>query len=63
MMYTYGAHEKPGRIKFASSIMLEKGRKFEEQHLRYKLQKWKKTGDFDILNNINEHIKLLQLMD
>ena len=43
--------------------MLDKARKFAGQHLRYKLEQWKKTGTFDILNNICEYVTLVQLMD
>ena len=42
--------------------MLDKERNFGEQHLRYKLEKWKKTDTFDIMNNINEYVTLVQLM-
>ena len=31
--------------------------------LRYKLEKWNKSGTFDILNNISERVPLDQLMD
>ena len=34
-----------------------------EQRLRYNLNKWKKKGDFDILNEISENVTLVQLMD
>ena len=50
-------------IKFANSIMIYKERKFGKQHLRYKLETWKKTGTFDMMNNISENITLVQLMD
>ena len=43
--------------------MFYKARNFGEKDLRYKLEKWKKMGTFDILNNINKHVKLVQLMD
>ena len=33
------------------------------QCLCYKLEQWKKTGTFDILNNISEYLTLVQLMD
>ena len=42
--------------------MIDQARKFGEQHLRYKLEQWKKTGTFYILNNISEYVKLVQLM-
>ena len=43
--------------------MLYPARNFGKKHLHYKLEKLKKMGNFDILNNISEHITLVQLMD
>ena len=34
-----------------------------EHHLRYNLNKCKKKGFFNILNDINENLTMLQLMD
>ena len=51
------------RIKFANSIVSNEARNFGEQHLRYKLKQRKKTGTFDILNNISDYVTLLKLMD
>ena len=34
---------------------------FGEQHLRYKLEQLKKTGTFDIMNNISEYVRLVLL--
>ena len=51
------------RIQFANPIMIDQARKFGEQHLRYKLEQWKKTGTFYILNNISEYVTLAQLLD
>ena len=51
------------RIQFANPIMIDQARKFGEQHLRYKLEQWKKTGTFYILNNISKYVTLVQLMD
>ena len=42
--------------------MLDQVINIGEQHLRYKLEKWKKTGTFYILNNISEYVKLVQLI-
>ena len=43
--------------------MTDEARKQVEQHLHYKLEHLKKTGTFDILNNISEYFTLVQLMD
>ena len=43
--------------------MLDQAREFGEQYIRYKLETWKKTGTFDIPNNISEYVALVQLMD
>ena len=56
-------HAIPDRIIFANSIMLDKTRNFREQGLCYKLYTWKEMGAFDILNNISEHVTLVQIMD
>ena len=50
------------RIIFPNSIMLYKSRNKGEQHLHYKLEKWKKMCTFGSLNNISEHVTLVQLM-
>ena len=34
-----------------------------EHHRIYNLNKWKKKGVFDILNEISENVTLVQLMD
>ena len=43
--------------------MSYQARKSGEKYLCYKLEHWKKTGTFDILNNINEYLTLVKLMD
>ena len=43
--------------------MSGQARKFGEQHLSYKLEQWKETGTFYILNNINEYVTLAQGVD
>ena len=50
------------RIEFANEIMTDEARKKGEQHLFHKLEQWKKTGIFDIMNNIIEYVTLVQLM-
>ena len=54
--YTY-------RIKFSNVIMVNKGINKCDQRLRYTLEQWNKIGSFDVLNNISEHVILVQLMD
>ena len=43
--------------------MLDKERKFGDQHIRYKLKEYKKKGTFDIMNNISQRVAFVQLMD
>ena len=43
--------------------MTYEARRKIEDHTCYKLEQWKKTGTFDILNNISEYVTLVQLMD
>ena len=33
--------------------------KFGEKHQLYKLERWKKTGTLDIMNNISEYVTLV----
>ena len=56
-------NEIPDIIRFLIPIMLDKANKFGEQRLRYKLETRKKTGTFDIMNNISELVTLVQIMD
>ena len=43
--------------------MTDRGREEVDQHLRYKMFKFKKTGEFNILNHISDHVTLFQLID
>ena len=43
--------------------MKEEARKKGEKHIICKLEQWRKTDTFDILNNISEYVTLVQLMD
>ena len=43
--------------------MMDKARNNREQHIRYKLEKWKNIVTFDILNNISKNVTLVQLMN
>ena len=59
----YELHDYTGRIKFANKIFFEKEGNKGDQHLHFKLGQWKKIGIFYILNNISDHVTLLQLME
>ena len=50
-------------IKFANKIMTDSVRGKGDNHLRYKMVKWEKIGEFDILNDISDHVTLVQLID
>ena len=43
--------------------MKDKLCKIGKHHLIYNPKKWKKKGDFYILNGISENVTLMQLMD
>ena len=43
--------------------MKEKLHQIGEQHLIHNLKKWVDKGTFDVLNEISEHVTLVQLMD
>ena len=47
---------------FAYEILIYKKIIEGDQHLRYKLEQWKKIGTFDIMNNISKYVILVQLM-
>ena len=44
-------------------MMKGKMRKIGEQQLRYNLKKWKKKGDFDILNYVSKNVTFVHLLD
>ena len=48
---------------FADTIIKNRRKIKGEQNLQYNLTIWKKNNDFDILNDINEDVTLVQLMD
>ena len=50
-------------VDFDNDIMRKQLRHKNEQHLRYNMKKWKKKGSFDILNDINENVTLVQLLN
>ena len=43
--------------------MVNKTRNKVEQRLCYKLEKWKKAGTSDIMNNISKNVTLVKLVD
>ena len=47
------------RNNFAHDVMKNKLRHIVKQHLKYNLKKWKKKGDFDILNDISNFFTLM----
>ena len=50
-------------IYFANEIMLNHKRNEGEARVHYKLIKYKKMGDYKILEDISENVTLVQLMD
>ena len=55
--------EVGNRIHFASEIMKNRKRNKGEARLYYKLMKYKKMGDYNILEDISANVTLVQLMD
>ena len=55
--------EVGNRIDFANEIMLNRKRNKCEARVHYKLMKYKKIGEYDILKNIRANVTLVQLMD
>ena len=55
--------EVGNRIDFANEIMLNRKRNKGETRLHYKLIKYKKMGEYKILENISANVTLFQLMD
>ena len=60
--FSYDMHGYTYRFKFSNEIMSDKERNKGKQRLRYILEKWKKIRSFDIINNISEHVTLLNLI-
>ena len=50
-------------IRFTNNIMIGKERNKGGKHCLYKIQQWKRIETFENLNDINDHINLVQLMD
>ena len=50
-------------IDFANEIMLNRKRSIGEARVHYKLMKYKKMGDYKILEDISANFTLVQLMD
>ena len=55
--------EVGNRIDFSNEIMLNRKRNKGEARVHYKLIKYKKIGDFKILEDISENVTLVQFMD
>ena len=55
--------EVGNHIDFANDIMLNHKRNKGEARMHYKLIKYKKMGDYKILEDISENVTLVQLMD
>ena len=51
------------RIHFATDIIINNKRNKGEARVHYKLIKYKKMGDYEILENISANVTLIQLMD
>ena len=51
------------RIDLSNAVLKNQKRVKGEQVLYYNMKKYKRTGSFDILNNISGHINLVKLMD
>ena len=56
-------NEVGNRIDFENEIMLNSKRNNGEARVHYKLMKYKKMGDYKILENISAKFTLVQLMD
>ena len=50
-------------MHFSNDIMINKKRNKGEARVHYKLMKYKKMGDYKILEDISEKFTLVQLMD
>ena len=55
--------ELGNRIHFATDITINNKRNKGEARVHYKLIKYKKMGDYEILENISANVTLVQLMD
>ena len=55
--------EVGNRIDFANEIMLNPKRNKGETRVHYKLMKYKKMGEYEILEDISANVTLVQLMD
>ena len=51
------------RIDFENAVLKNQKRVKGEQKLYYSMKKYTKKGSFDILNDISQHVNLVQLMD
>ena len=51
------------RIKFSNKIMTDRVRKKGEKRCRYDIVQWGKKRRIWYLNDISDHVKLVQLID
>ena len=56
---SYEVHELYDKIKLANTIMVDTARNKGKQSLNYKLEKHKRAGTFDIMNNTSKHVTLV----
>ena len=56
-------NEVGNHIDFENEIMLNHKRNKGETRVHYKLMKYKKMGEYKILEDIGENVTLVQLMD
>ena len=55
--------EVVNRIHFATDMMQNKKRNKGETRVHYKLKKYKKKGEYEILENTSANVTLVQFMD
>ena len=60
---SHDVHAHSDIIKFSNAITDNKARNNGEKFPRYKQEKLKKAGTFDVLNNNSENVPLVQSMD
>ena len=50
------------RIKFSNKIITDRVSNKGEHRWRYEIVQWKKRGEFDIFNDISDHVTLVQMI-
>ena len=61
--FYYKLHGYIDIITFENAVLADRERNKSEQRICHKLEQWKKTGSYYILNNISDYVTLVQLMD